>query len=176
MPYIEGPKMDWTVSDDLYHRFLTWHLKCDNILEYELAMLPEKRQCKKVMHGPVCFLKLVHGWINGWYHLGEILRILQAPIKWSKGQIWLAYKLPARKQVSWWMVQCSKDPGYLAKYPQKWPRSFTGTSFGFFLKDEEFVSKTINDSNIDLDKFPSSKVRQLAKKMESPKVTTRHIK
>ena len=22
MPYIEGPKMDWTVNDSLYHRFL----------------------------------------------------------------------------------------------------------------------------------------------------------
>ena len=48
--------------------------------------------------------------------------------------------------------------------------------FWFFLKDEEFVSKTINDSNIDLDKFSTSKVRQLAKKMESSKVTARHIK
>ena len=48
--------------------------------------------------------------------------------------------------------------------------------FWFFLKDEEFVSKTINDSNIDLDKFPASKVRQLAKKMESSKASTRHIK
>ena len=46
----------------------------------------------------------------------------------------------------------------------------------FFLKDEEFVSKTINDSNMDLEKFPESKVRQLAKKMESSKSTTRHIK
>ena len=59
---------------------------------------------------------------------------------------------------------------------EKHPRSFTGTSFGFFLKNEEFVSKTINDSSIDLDKFPASKVRQLAKKMESSKVTARHIK
>ena len=25
--YIEGPKMDWTVSDGLYHRFLKWKLK-----------------------------------------------------------------------------------------------------------------------------------------------------
>ena len=48
--------------------------------------------------------------------------------------------------------------------------------FWFFLKDEEFVSKTINDSNIDLEKFPASKVRQLVKKMESSKSTTRHIK
>ena len=27
MPYIEGPKMDWTVNDGLYHRFLKWCLK-----------------------------------------------------------------------------------------------------------------------------------------------------
>ena len=47
--------------------------------------------------------------------------------------------------------------------------------FWFFLKDEDFVSKTINGSNIDLDKFPASKVRQLAKKMESAKSTTRPI-
>ena len=45
-----------------------------------------------------------------------------------------------------------------------------------FLRDEEFVSKTINDSNIDLEKFPASKVKQLAKKLESSKSTARHIK
>ena len=33
MPYIEGPHMDWTVNDGLYHRFLKWRLKCKNILE-----------------------------------------------------------------------------------------------------------------------------------------------
>ena len=49
MPYIEGPKMNWTVNDGLYHRFLKWHLKCENILECELAMLPERRQCRKVI-------------------------------------------------------------------------------------------------------------------------------
>ena len=41
MPYIEGPKMDWTVNDALYHRVLKWCLKCENILECELAVLPE---------------------------------------------------------------------------------------------------------------------------------------
>ena len=49
MPYIEGPKMDWTVNDGLYHRFLKWHLKCENILECELAALPKYQQCKKVI-------------------------------------------------------------------------------------------------------------------------------
>ena len=38
MPYIKGPNMDWTVNDSLYHRFLKWKLKCENILDYELAM------------------------------------------------------------------------------------------------------------------------------------------
>ena len=49
MSYIEGPKMDWTVNDGLYHRFLKWCLKCENILECELAALPERQQCKKMI-------------------------------------------------------------------------------------------------------------------------------
>ena len=49
MPYIEGPKMDWTVNDSLYHCFLRWKLKCENTLECDLAALPEPQQCKKVI-------------------------------------------------------------------------------------------------------------------------------
>ena len=49
-------------------------------------------------------------------------------------------------------------------------------TFLFFLQEEEFVSKTINEGSVDLDKFPSSKVHQLAKKYESSKATARHIK
>ena len=48
--------------------------------------------------------------------------------------------------------------------------------FWFYLCDEEFVSKTINEGSVDLDKFPASKVCQLAKKYESSKATVRHIK
>ena len=44
------------------------------------------------------------------------------------------------------------------------------------MRDKEFVSKAFNDSNIELNKFTASKVRQLAKKMESSKVTTKDIK
>ena len=49
MPYIEGPKMDWTVNDNLYHRFLKWKIKHENILDCELAMLSDARKCKKVV-------------------------------------------------------------------------------------------------------------------------------
>ena len=48
--------------------------------------------------------------------------------------------------------------------------------YWFFLHDKEFVSMTINDGNVDLKKFPVSKVRQLAKRMENSKATAHHIK
>ena len=64
----------------------------------------------------------------------------------------------------------------LAKYPQETANILHHDIFWFFLKDEEFVSKFINDSSIDLDKFPASKVRQHAKKMEASKVTVHLIK
>ena len=41
MPYVKGPKMDCTVNNGLYHRFLKWHLNV-NILECELMMLSER--------------------------------------------------------------------------------------------------------------------------------------
>ena len=50
MPYIDCPRMDWTVNDELYHHFLKWRLKCENIPECELAALPEKQKCEKVIH------------------------------------------------------------------------------------------------------------------------------
>ena len=38
------------------------------------------------------------------------------------------------------------------------------------------MSRTISDGSVDLDKFPASRVHQLAKKYESSKATARHIK
>ena len=49
MTYIQGPKMDWTVNDSWYHRFLKCKIKCENILDCGLAMLSEARKCKKVV-------------------------------------------------------------------------------------------------------------------------------
>ena len=64
-----------------------------------------------------------------------------------------------------------KHRSILPNTPQKQPRYYIGVSFVFFLKDEEFVSKTINEGSVDFDKFPANKVDQLAKKMESSKAT-----
>ena len=55
------------------------------------------------------------------------------------------------------------------------PRYSIETYSGFFLKDEDFVSRKINEDSVDLDMFPASRVCQLAKKMESSKSTARHF-
>ena len=64
----------------------------------------------------------------------------------------------------------------MAKYPAETANILHRDIFWFFLRDEEFVPKTINNSNIDLEKIPASKVRQLAKILESSKSRARHIK
>ena len=63
----------------------------------------------------------------------------------------------------------------LAKYPQELPR-FYREILWFFLKDESFVSKTLNEGHVELSKFPASTVCQLAKKMKNFQATAQHIK
>ena len=63
----------------------------------------------------------------------------------------------------------------LAKYPLETAKILHSDIFWFFMKEEVFVTKTINEGNANIQKFPSSKVQQLAKKMESSKATAKHI-
>ena len=79
------------------------------------------------------------------------------------------------KSVDEWYY-CVQDQINLAKYPPETYKILHSDIFWFYLCDEEFVSKTINEGSVDLDKFPASKVHQLAKKYESSKATVRHIK
>ena len=183
MPYIEGPKIDWAGNDGLYHRLLKWHLKCENILECELAMLPEKRQCKKVIA------------LSGDFGMDKYISWNLPTDELMLDTIWERFEEFCKPQfnegrarfdllTSFQQGNTSVDEWYnavqtlvaLAKYSPETAKILHRDIFWFFLKDDEFVSKTINDSNIDLDKFPASKVRQLAKKMESSKATARHIK
>ena len=64
----------------------------------------------------------------------------------------------------------------LAKYPPETAKILHHDIFWFFMRDEDFVSRMINEGSVDLDKFPASKVCQLEKKMESSKATARHIR
>ena len=64
----------------------------------------------------------------------------------------------------------------LAKYPLETAKILHRDIFWFFMKDKDFVTKTINEGNVDIQKFPASKVQQLAKKMESSKATAKYIR
>ena len=54
----------------------------------------------------------------------------------------------------------------LTKYPLETAKILHRDTFWFFMKDEDFVTKTINEGNVNIQKFPTSKVQQLAKKIE----------
>ena len=182
VPYIEGPKMNWTVDDGLYNRFVKWKLKCENILDCKLAMLSEARKCKVV------------AWSRD-FGIDQYISWDLTPEQTSLEIIWQKieefYK-PQTNEIrgrfdlltSFCQGECSVDEWYnavqawinLARYPQETAKILQSDIFWFFLKDEEFVSKIISDSNMDLDKFPASKVRQLTKKLESSKSTAKHIK
>ena len=158
MPYIEGPKMDWTVNDGLYHRFLKWHLKCENILECELAALPERQPCKKVI-----------AWsgdsgMDQYVSWGLPTDQLTLEIIWGK---FVDFCKPQSNEVharfdlltSFQQGNRSVDEWYnavqaqvnLAKYPPETAKILQRDIFWFFLRDEDFVSKTISDGSVDLE-------------------------
>ena len=183
MPYIEGPCMDLTVNDHLYHRFLKWHLKCENILECKPAALPECQQCKKVIAwSRDCEMDQYVSWnlSSNELTLDTIWEKYEEYCKPQSNEVQARFDL----LTSFRQENCSMDEWYnamqaqvnLAKYPPETAKILHRDIFCFFLKDEDFVSRTISDGSVDLDKFPVSRVCQLAKKYESSKATVRHIK
>ena len=166
MPYIEGPKLDWTVSDGLYHRFLNWCLKCVNILECELVASPERQQCKKVMAWSGDF------GMDQYVSWGLPTDQLMLEIIWGRfedfckpqlNEVWARFDLltsfrQGKKSIDKWYnaVQAQVN---LAKYSPETGKIHHGDIFWFFfLRDEEFISRTISDGSVDLEKFPTSKV------------------
>ena len=183
MPYIDGPKMDWTVNDSLYHHFLKWKLKCKNILECELAALPEPQQCKKliVWSGDFGMDQYVSwGLTKDKLELETVWSWFEEFCKPQCNEVCARFDLltsfcQGSKSVDEW-YNCVQAQINLAKYPPETAKILYRDKFKFFLHDKEFVSKTINEGSVDLGKFPASKVHQLAKKYESSKATVRHIK
>ena len=183
MPYIEGPRWTGQSNDALYHRFLKWHLKCEKILECEFVALPEHWKCKKVIAWSRYFgmdQYVSWGLSNEDLNLDSIWGEYDEFCKPQTNKVYTHFDLLTsfrqgnRSMDEWYnVVQALIN---LAKYPPETAKILLCDIFWFFLHDEEFVSKTINDSNVDLEKFPASKVRQLAKKMESSVATVHHIK
>ena len=64
----------------------------------------------------------------------------------------------------------------LCENPPETAAILTRDIFWFFMTDNEFIDKTINEGNTDLAQYPTAKVQQMAKKLESSKATAKHIK
>ena len=64
----------------------------------------------------------------------------------------------------------------LAKYPKETAEILQRDIFWFFLKEESFVSKTLNEGHVELSKIPASTMCQLAKEIESSQATAKHMK
>ena len=183
MPYIEGPKMNWTVDDGLYHRFLKWHLKCETILDCKLANLPAKQKCQKVIVWSGDFgMDLYVSWSIPKEEL--VLDAIWANFEeFSKPQtnevracfdLLTSFQQGTRNVDEWYnAIQAQVN---LAKYPPETAKILHQDIFWFFMKDEDFVTKTINECNVDIQKFLASKVQQLAKKMVSSKATAKYIR
>ena len=183
VPYIEGPKMDWTVNDGLYHRFWKWKLKCENIPDCELVMLPESKKCKKVIAWSVDFEMdqyVSQCLAADEVRLDTILSKYEDICKPQANEVRARFDLltsfhQGNRSVDEW-YNVAQAQVSLAKYPPASATILHHDIFWHFLMDEEFVSKTINDSSRDLENFPASKVRQLAKRIEASKATVHHIK
>ena len=183
MLYIEGHKMNWTVGDGLYHRFLKWRLKCETILDSELANLPAKQKCQKVIAWSGDFgMDLYASWSipKEELTLDTIWAKFEEFSKPQMNEIMAYFDLltsfhQGNRNVNVWYnaVQAQVN---LAKYPPETAKILHRDIFWFFMKDEDFVTKTINEGNVNIQKFPASKVRQLAKKMETSKATAKHIR
>ena len=64
----------------------------------------------------------------------------------------------------------------LCNYPQETAQILQRDNFWFFLSNESFISKTLDEGHVNLNKFAASKVRQMAKKLESSQATAKHMK
>ena len=162
---------------------MKWCLKSENILECDLAALPERKQCKKVIAWSGDF------GMDQYVSWGLPTDQLTLEIIWGKFEDFckpqsnevcarfnlLTSSCKGNRSVNEWynVVQAQVN---LAKYPPETAKIMQRDIFRFFLRDEDFVSKTISDGSVDLEKSPASKVRQLAKKLESSKATAHHIK
>ena len=175
--------MDWTVDDGLYARFCKWKLKCETILDCELDSLSETRKCKKLINwaGDDGMDQYVSWSLSeNELSLQEIWKRFEDFAKPQANEVRARFDLltsfrQGNKSVDEWYNQVQKQIA-LCNYPQETASIMQRDIFWFYLRDEEFVAKTLNESTSDLQAYPASKVRQLAKKLEASKTTAKHIK
>ena len=130
----------------------------------------------ELWHRPICLMALASRRANLRHNLGKVWGVLQSIIKWGESPWLLTSFRQGHKSVDerYNAVQAQVN---LAKYPPETVKTLYRDIFWFvFPAWWGFVSRTINDGKVDLDKFPASKLWQFAKRMESLKAPAHHIR
>ena len=136
-------------------------------------MLAERRKCKKViaLSGDFGIDQYVSWNFTNeeliWEEFEEFCKPQSNEVR-ARFDLLTSFRQGERSMDEWY--NAVQTQAALAKYPQETAKILHRDIFWLFLRDKEFVSKTINDSNIDLNRFPASKVKQLAKKWKVPKL------
>ena len=90
IPYIEGPKMDWTVNEGLDHWFLNvvlevWEYSGVWACSFAWVTPMQESDClgQGLWHGPMCVMVLVSRRVQLRYNLGKVWGVLQATVEWG---------------------------------------------------------------------------------------------
>ena len=155
-----------------------------SILECKLTALQERQQCKKVIAWSGDF------GMDQYVSWGLPTDQLTPEIIWGRYE---EFCKPKSNEVhvqdsTFWQVSGKAikalmngiKHGASPSQPSQVPSwnstdSSQGHFLGFFLRDEDFVSRTISDGSVNLEKFPASRVQQLTKTLESSKATEHAI-
>ena len=158
VPYVEGPKMDWTVDDALHSRFIRWRIKCENILDCQLAIPQESAKRKKVIQwSGDAGLDMYISWnlLTEEVTLQTIWSRFKDFCKPQSNAICESFNL----LTAFWQGNRSIDEWYnavlahipLCEYPKETAAILTRDIFCFFfMTNNEFIAKTINKGNTDL--------------------------
>ena len=135
------PQDGLEVNSGLYHRFLEWKLKCENILDCELAMLPDSKQCKKVRTWSGDFgMEQYVSWclpaaeinVNTiWTKFEEFCKP-QASEVWARFDMLTSFCQDNRSVGEWY--NAIQDQVSLANYPQETTNILHHDIFWFFWK------------------------------------------
>ena len=136
------------VNNALYHRFLKWKLKCENILECKFEALPEHQKYKKVI-----------AW-SGNFGMDQYISWGLSKEEMNLDTIWEKFEnfcKPQSNEVrAWFDLLTSFHQGNrsvnkwynavqaqinLTKYPPKTAKILHQDMFWFFLCDEDFMSR-----------------------------------
>ena len=156
--------------------------ECENILDCQLAILQENAKCKQVIQwSGDAGLDMYISWN---LHQEEItLQTIWSKFEYfckprsnavlARFNLLITFQQGNRSIDKWYNAVLAHIP--LCEYPEETAAILTRDIFWFFMPDNEFIAKTINKGNTDLEQYPAAKVQQMAKKLESSKATAKHI-